>query len=217
MKLEQCMYILHLHTNDTMPYCNQYFVTTVNPEYQMYDRVTWETKCIKTYYKIYYMHKQVNMMTTILPCSILFCVPVIFLSEPCSCSVCEWPCPWCVSLGQASWSWSFSSISSTCASASQQHTSLDQPQYNVSHNCHYTRQPTLLLQSFTMPLLMATSTFGLGRRCWSSPQQCLLLLPTCLYVHVAHIMNIKATIQEICSIYCPNCVEKKLWLHVEPS
>ena len=23
-----------------------------------------------------------------------------------------------------------------------------------------------------MPLLTATSTFGLGRRCWSSPQQC---------------------------------------------
>jgi len=32
------------------------------------------------------------------------------------------------------------------------------------------------MQSFTahMPLLMATSAFGLGRRCWSSPQQCYL-------------------------------------------
>jgi len=34
----------------------------------------------------------------------------------------------------------------------------------------------LLAQRFTvnMPLLMATSAFGLGRRCWSSPQQCYL-------------------------------------------
>ena len=32
----------------------------------------------------------------------------------------------------------------------------------------------LLVQSFNthMPLLTATSAFGLGRRCWSSPQQC---------------------------------------------
>jgi len=32
------------------------------------------------------------------------------------------------------------------------------------------------MQSFTarMPLLTATSAFGLGRRCWSSPQQCYL-------------------------------------------
>ena len=32
----------------------------------------------------------------------------------------------------------------------------------------------LLVQSFTarMPLLTATSAFGLGRRCWSSAQQC---------------------------------------------
>jgi len=49
---------------------------------------------------------------------------------------------------------------------------------------HYTGQPELagtsskeledyVGQSFTarMPLLMATSTFGLGRRRWSSPQQ----------------------------------------------
>jgi len=35
----------------------------------------------------------------------------------------------------------------------------------------------LLVQSFTarMPLLMATSAFGLGRRHWSSPQQCYLI------------------------------------------
>ena len=47
---------------------------------------------------------------------------------------------------------------------------------------HYTSQPALanwrilLVQSFTahMPLLTATSAFGLGRRCWSSPQQCYL-------------------------------------------
>ena len=34
----------------------------------------------------------------------------------------------------------------------------------------------LLVQSFTarMPLLMVTSAFGLGRRRWSSPQQCYL-------------------------------------------
>ena len=40
----------------------------------------------------------------------------------------------------------------------------------------------LLVQSFTasMPLLTATSTFGLGRRRWSSPQQCYLYcLRTC--------------------------------------
>jgi len=32
------------------------------------------------------------------------------------------------------------------------------------------------MQSFSasMPLLTATSAFGLGRRCWSSPQQCYL-------------------------------------------
>jgi len=37
-----------------------------------------------------------------------------------------------------------------------------------------------LLLSFTahMPLLMATSTFELGRRCWSSPHQCLSLYLT---------------------------------------
>ena len=31
-----------------------------------------------------------------------------------------------------------------------------------------------MVQSFTarMPFLTATSAFGLGRRCWSSPQQC---------------------------------------------
>ena len=53
------------------------------------------------------------------------------------------------------------------------------PQYD-----HYTGQPTLagppvknwrilLVQSFTacMPLLIATSAFGIGRRCWSYPQQ----------------------------------------------
>jgi len=36
-----------------------------------------------------------------------------------------------------------------------------------------------LLLSFTahMPLLMATSTFELGRRCWSSPHQCLVSVP----------------------------------------
>jgi len=34
----------------------------------------------------------------------------------------------------------------------------------------------LLVQSLTarMPLLMATSACGLGRRCWSSPRQCCL-------------------------------------------
>jgi len=42
----------------------------------------------------------------------------------------------------------------------------------------------LLVQSFTacMPLLTATSTFRLGRRHWSSPQQCYL---HCLYTHLA--------------------------------
>ena len=37
-----------------------------------------------------------------------------------------------------------------------------------------------LVQSFTacMPLLMAASAFGLGRRHWSSPQQC--------YLHCLH-------------------------------
>ena len=50
--------------------------------------------------------------------------------------------------------------------------------------CHHTGlcQPAplvknwgiLLVQTSTacMPLLTATSAFGLGRRCWSSPQQC---------------------------------------------
>ena len=43
----------------------------------------------------------------------------------------------------------------------------------------------LLVQSFTarMPLLMATSTFGLGRRCWSSAQQC--------YLHYLHTLYYK--------------------------
>jgi len=44
----------------------------------------------------------------------------------------------------------------------------------------------LLVQRFTarMPLLMATSEFGLGRRCWSSPQQCYLH-----YLHTLHTWN----------------------------
>ena len=43
----------------------------------------------------------------------------------------------------------------------------------------------LLVQSFTahMPLLTATSAFGLGRRRWSSPRQC--------YLHCLHIMRLR--------------------------
>ena len=62
--------------------------------------------------------------------------------------------------------------------------------FNNHHHCftatihiklHWPAPPVknwriLLVQSFTarMPLLMATSTYGLGRRCWSSTQQCYL-------------------------------------------
>ena len=50
----------------------------------------------------------------------------------------------------------------------------------------------MLVQSFTarMPLLTATSAFGLGRRCWSSPQPCylrwLLLFSPAVNVNCCH-------------------------------
>jgi len=67
----------------------------------------------------------------------------------------------------------------------QDHTVQQQQQQQTSLYENHTGQPALatapsvknwrilLVQSFTgrMPLLMATSAFGLGRRRWSSPQQ----------------------------------------------
>jgi len=52
--------------------------------------------------------------------------------------------------------------------------------FNNNNNHHFTAiiqvnlRRILLVQSFTacMPLLTATSALWLGRRCWSSPQQC---------------------------------------------
>ena len=50
------------------------------------------------------------------------------------------------------------------------------------------RMEDLLVQNFTthMPLLAATSAFGLGRRHWSSPQQCYL---QCLHTFCAQPSN----------------------------
>ena len=58
----------------------------------------------------------------------------------------------------------------------------------------------LSVQSVTarMPLLTAASTFGLGRRCWSSPQQCYLRY--CLRT-VPSLMKVVYYYVKFCEIY----------------
>jgi len=62
----------------------------------------------------------------------------------------------------------------------------------------------LLVQSFTgcMPLLMTTSAFGLGRRRWSSPQQC--------YLHCLCTRNLQ-TLKLFISNQRKNETESKIW------
>jgi len=63
-------------------------------------------------------------------------------------------------------------------SSSHKHIHFSDVNNNNNNNSRYAGQLEffLLVQSFTarMPLLTATSAFGLGRRRWSSAQQCYL-------------------------------------------
>ena len=73
------------------------------------------------------------------------------------------------------------------------------------------------MQSFTacMPLLTATSTFGLGRRRWSSPQQCCVrCLRTSPYLMQSNwLNNYSLFVLSLTLVFLPLVIERRIRLH----
>jgi len=74
------------------------------------------------------------------------------------------------------------------------------------------------VQSFTahMPLLMATRAFGLGRRRWSSPQQCYLHCLRALYEETKTKKKLVYCAAELMShlqSHCVSCESQSWWQH----
>ena len=71
------------------------------------------------------------------------------------------------------------------------------------------------MQSFTarMPLLMATRAFGLGRRRWSSPQQCYLHCLRALYEETKKLVYCAAELMSHLQSHCVSCGSQSWWQH----